>query len=318
MTIDLTMYNDVLLDSGAFSAWNSGTEIDLDLYIQYCLDNLTNFEYFVNLDCLPGSPNKPVTQAMIRSSASQGWSNYLRMVNAGVPKDRLIHVFHQGEDFKWLTRIIDKGVPYIGLSPANDKSTIDKMRWLDECMIYATDDDGMPLAKYHGFAVTGFKMMARYPWFSVDSATWTFIAAYGGIIVPRMKNGTWDYNTTPMTIFVSKRKSTNTGKFQHIDSMPPLMKQKIVEYVEDKGYIMGKSRQRVIADPDNYKKRHIEQWVDKTKGLMEVAVDAGVTNDTGIRCMLNCRYFRDLEDYMPPWPVPYHGRKVKKKKGIYK
>ena len=38
------------LDSGAFSAWNVGREIDLDHYIAYIKANIEHIDYYVNVE----------------------------------------------------------------------------------------------------------------------------------------------------------------------------------------------------------------------------------------------------------------------------
>lgn len=173
-----------MLDSGAFSAWNRGAVINLQDYIAFCLDNHEMVDYIINLDVIPSSPFKKVIKGDRKDSTHQGWNNYRTMLNAGISKDKLIHVFHQGEDMKWLKRMI-KQIPYIGLSPANDKTTKQKRLWLDQCMNYIIDDQGNPVVKFHGFAVTTLKLVFRYPWTSVDSSSWQLRGGgYGLIDVP--------------------------------------------------------------------------------------------------------------------------------------
>lgn len=158
-----------MLDSGAFSAWTKKINIDLDEYIDFCLQHLDYIDYVINLDVIPGEfGQKALPVEEIERSASEGWANYEYMTKQGIPKEKLIHIFHQGEDFKWLEKIVD-AMPYIGLSPANDRSTSEKMQWLDDCMKYVCDDKGYPKVKWHGFAVTSLRLMFRYPWYSVDS-----------------------------------------------------------------------------------------------------------------------------------------------------
>ena len=46
---------DILLDSGAFSAWNLGECIDLDAYIGFVKANNGLIYRFINLDKIPGN-----------------------------------------------------------------------------------------------------------------------------------------------------------------------------------------------------------------------------------------------------------------------
>jgi len=171
-------YGMMLLDSGAFSVWNSKDPneepIDLDAYIEYCREYDKAIDFIANLDVIPGKPNRPPTPDQVEASAAEGLRNYKTMIAGGVPKDKVIHTFHQGEDWKWLELMVNEmELPYIGLSPGNDRTQEEKMEWLHQCMPYVTDKKtGRPKVKFHGFAATGFDMMRMFPWFSVDSGTW--------------------------------------------------------------------------------------------------------------------------------------------------
>ena len=49
----------LLIDSGAFSAWTQGKEINLvDDYIDFCLQYIDIADAVVNLDVIPGRPYK--------------------------------------------------------------------------------------------------------------------------------------------------------------------------------------------------------------------------------------------------------------------
>lgn len=144
-----------------------------------------------------------------------------KMLAAGIPKEKLIHVFHQGEAFKWLQRMV-KEIPYIGLSPANDKTPEQKTAWIDQCMEYVADENGMPLVKFHGFAVTSLNMMLRYPWYSVDSTTWTVNARLGRVFVPRLIKGKWVYDEKFWIIPISSRSPERKEAGKHFDTLPPL------------------------------------------------------------------------------------------------
>ena len=169
-----------ILDSGVFSTWTLGQDVDIDAYIQYCKDNDTIWNYRVNCDVIPGSYGEVPTAQQVEDSADKGWKNYMYLIDNGLEPHRIIHVFHQGEDFKWLKKLMDYndalvekgGKPlYIGLSPANDRTTKQKILWLDMCMPYVTHPDGSAKVRWHGFGVTATKILRRYPFFSADSTS---------------------------------------------------------------------------------------------------------------------------------------------------
>jgi hypothetical protein len=155
----------LFIDSGAFTAWTKKTNVDIISYTDFCLQNIHIIDYIANLDVIPGEfGKKNLTASEIDYSAKQGWKNYEYMIKRGIPKEKLIHIFHQDEDFKWLERMVDT-MPYIGLSPANDRTREEKIMWLDKCMDYVLDEKGFPIVKFHGFAVTSLAIILRYPWF---------------------------------------------------------------------------------------------------------------------------------------------------------
>lgn len=186
-------YGLLLLDSGAFSVWNSSNPneepIDLKAYIEYCRHYDKVVDFIANLDVIPGERNRPPTPDEVEASAALGLENYKAMIAGGVPKEKLIHTFHQGENWKWLELMVNEmKLPYIALSPANDSTQEEKMAWLHQCMPRVTDSKtGCPIVKFHGFAATGFEMMKEFPWFSVDSGTWADQAVKRIAILPPLR-----------------------------------------------------------------------------------------------------------------------------------
>lgn len=297
--------NDIslILDSGAFSAWTKKVQIDIDEYIKFCKENLKYIDYIVNLDVIPGSPGQKNLPAIeIERSASKGYQNYFYMVKAGLPKKKIIHVFHQGEDFKWLKKMVSE-MEYIGLSPANDRTTPEKIVWLDLCMRYVLDKEGMPLVKFHGFAVTSLTLMVRYPWYSVDSASWVMASRMGGIYVPRKRNGRWIYDENSWKIVVSSRSPAQQNAGEHYNSLPKVVQKEIFSYLEDKGYKIGKSAFR--QERKNYILKENERWFgkeDRGEREVEEIKEEGLCNSYKQRDEMNIIYFLDLEKALPAWP----------------
>lgn len=301
----------LILDSGAFSAWSKGAEVDIDAYADFALKYEPDIDLIVNLDVIPGKPGQMGTALSlddIEASARKGYENYRYMLRRGVPKDKLIHVFHQGESFKWLQRMV-QDIPYIGISPANDRTTEQKVMWLDECMKYACDDKGMPLVKFHGFAVTSLRIMMRYPWYSVDSTSWVMTGRMGSIMTPQKKNGGYNWLLEPRKVNVSSRSPAKSDAGEHIDSYPPRIRSEILNYFGERGYSLGRSEFKTVSE--TYEPKDNERWFGKAKNgkrEVEVYVEPGLCNDYKLRDELNIIYFLDLEQAMPAWPVPFRQR----------
>lgn len=262
-----------MLDSGAFSAWTKQTKVDLDGYIDFILENDGCFDYIVGLDVIPSYVGAhKITSLEQEEAATQGWINYLHMVERGVSSDHLIHVFHMGESFKWLKKAMNK-MDFIGLAPAKDVRTPEKIRWLNECMDYVCKN-GEPIIKFHGFGVTSTDILHRYPWYSVDSSSWVTFSRYGTILIPYAKaNGDWNYRKPPHSIHITRRSpSRKEDSLKHYDNMPAEMKTVVMQYVTSRGLKIGKS------------------YMQNGK---EIVVREGVASNHRQRDLLNLMYYID-------------------------
>ena len=177
----------LLLDSGAFSAWNRKVQIDLHEYMRFIKEHLDLVDCYVSLD-------------VIGRSASQSYENQQIMKAEGLEP---IPVFHQGERFKWLERYLENGEKYIGIATHKDSPPAEQRKWLDSAFTRLTDSKGRPYRKVHGFGITSFDHLVRYPWYSTDSTTWSLTPAYGTILVPPYVSGAFDYSKAPSRIIMS-------------------------------------------------------------------------------------------------------------------
>lgn len=166
----------LLLDSGAFSVWTLGKQIKLEDYIDFCKKVMKRYEgklnsiEVVNLDVIPGKPGTRPTLSEVEESAKIGRENYQAMVKAGIPT---LPVFHQHEDFKWL-ELMKQDTDYIGISPANDIDTKNRMVWMDNVYANLKSD-----YKTHSFGGIADSILQRYPLFSGDSSSWTNWGRWG-------------------------------------------------------------------------------------------------------------------------------------------
>jgi len=183
----------LMCDSGAFTAWNQASKkkregnpnwkkylINIDEYAEFVKKHSDIIFRAVNLDVIPGETGVIPTVTQIEEAAEQGWNNYLYLKEKkGI---NTIHVFHQGEPFKYLDRMLQY-CDYIGISPSNDYHDDKKYAWLDVVFRHIMKSTYSSI-KTHGFGVTSKKLVERYPWFSVDSSSYSLTAAMGGILTP--------------------------------------------------------------------------------------------------------------------------------------
>lgn len=234
----------LILDSGAFSAWNAGASVDIDDYIRFIKENSDAVDAYINLDVIPGAPGVMPTADQVEESARKGWENMEYMEAHGLSP---VPVFHQGERFTWLEKMLDHGCSYIGISPANDRSTQQKIMWLDRVFDFLCDSDGRPCVKTHSFGATSTVLIFRYPWFSVDSTTWLATGArFGMILVPKLKhNGTWEFTQKITRVFVSKE--ANPARRGHINELSLHEQETVRRFVEQCGTTLDAVRESRVA-----------------------------------------------------------------------
>ena len=143
-----------LVDSGAFSAFNSGKVIELKDYIKFLKE--VGAEIYSALDVI-GDPHETLL-------------NYNKMKEQGMNP---IPCFHTGEPLKFLDEILHEN--YISLGGMVHAEGVED--WLDKVFNYIFKKN--PLIKIHGFGLTDPNLMLKYPWYSVDSSSWLACVKYG-------------------------------------------------------------------------------------------------------------------------------------------
>lgn len=158
-----------------------------------------------------------------------------------------------------------------------------------------------PVIRTHGFAMTSWELICRYPWWSVDSATWVKLSAYGWLYVPRWSERKgFRFDKTPMMINFSVRppkkkirKYPGLGLVDDTDSAPrekergkhfkniePSAREGVLKWLEHVGVEMGS--------------------VDENGDMLTF----GVSSHHRARSMANLAYLKDLEASRPEWPYP--------------
>ena len=229
------------LDSGAYSAWTRGTQIDLDEYCAFIKANIEHIEVYANLDVIAGSPGKAATVAERNEGARQSWRNFIYMQSEGLDP---IPVFHVGEDWSWLDKMIDHGCDYVGLGGLVGVPASRRRSWLDAVFMRITDEAGVPKIKTHGFGMTSIPLIFRYPWHSVDSTTWINITASGSIYLPAVVDCQFVFDQIPSTVSVSTRNPNHTKGGKGANTMSSAMRAILNRWLEE----CGKTYEEVAAD----------------------------------------------------------------------
>lgn len=146
----------IFIDSGAFSAFNSGTEIKLKEYIEFI--RRVNINHYAALDVI--------------YNAEKTYENLCDMMKEGLSP---IPTFHMKTDIKHLDRLLT--FDYIALGGMVGSPDIDG--WLSRVWNYIMKNK--PEIKVHGFGLTDIEIVKKYPWHSIDSTSWHTIGRNGYI-----------------------------------------------------------------------------------------------------------------------------------------
>jgi hypothetical protein len=167
----------ILVDSGAFSLWNSGKTVDINHYVDFISKvkkiQTTHTIYFINLDVIPHVKGTTPTKDQIERACVKGIENYHYIKSKG---HSTVHVFHQFEDFKYLDIITKEcnDLNYIGISPANDQSVESRNEWLSRVFYKLRST-----VRTHVLGLTAKESLERFPCYSADSSSWINVKRYG-------------------------------------------------------------------------------------------------------------------------------------------
>lgn len=152
------------------------------------------------------------------------------MVNKVKSPEKLLPIFHQGEDFSWLKNMLEykytegplKGqyIKYIGISCSKDITSTAWAPWFDICFKIIHESNN-PNVKTHAFGMTSLKLLEQYPFTSADSTSWVRSAGFGNIVL----GGT--------TVYTSSRNPDDPG---YIKNLSPALKEDIDKICKKYGY----------------------------------------------------------------------------------
>lgn len=153
------LYRNWMLDSGAFTAWNSGGEVDLVEYTDAVLrlkEQDPTLVEAVALDVIAGRGVSRL-EAMRKSVEN---ARYMKSRGAEV-----IPVFHIGDDWEILKEYC-REFKKVGLSCCFGEPEEESFRFYDKCFELAWPK------KFHSFGWMTLRVLSKYPFHSADSASW--------------------------------------------------------------------------------------------------------------------------------------------------
>lgn len=221
----LQMFHDceskIFMDSGAFGVAHSGKVITLDEYIEF-INNTPRINLFACLDVIPW-PELTVETAI--ASAEQSWQNYIYMLEHVKEecRDKIVPVYHYGEDLKYLSQMLQghQGYkpPYIAFGGRGGVHTNKLYNSLNN--FFRTIKKERPDVKTHAFGITVLKLLESYPFTSADSTSYLQTAINGGIFTECLGR----------MIKISEQTVKDPQHYKHKDShIKELVEQEIEKY----------------------------------------------------------------------------------------
>ena len=180
----------LFVDSGAYSAYTLGKEIDVDDYINFINETGDWCTVYAQVDKIPQVIGREPTEEELAAAPAQSWENYLYMIKRVKPeyRDKIMPVFHFEEDTKWLHQMLNythedgSHIKYIGLAVSTVDTAAIRFAWLQMAFDIIKNSPN-PDVMTHAFGCTALDVLEKFPLTSADSTTWVQAAAYGNVIV---------------------------------------------------------------------------------------------------------------------------------------
>ena len=224
------MNKHIILDSGAYTAFNKGKVIDIDKYIEFYNAYKPDLFGCFNLDKIGEG-----------KGSYQNWK-YLRSMGVDA-----IPVFHLGSDEKWLKKYLVQ-TEFIGIGAIASMSSVKRKLGLDHVFKkYFTNDKNQAIYKVHGLGLTAPSILEDYPWYSVDSFTPIIEAILGGVFLPRLTKAGPDYSKLFKVVLSSKRQARSGASGDYF-ALPFGIRTKYQEVMKSFKFDSGEITEKRIDD----------------------------------------------------------------------
>jgi hypothetical protein len=219
----------IFLDSGAFSAFKLGVEIDIGRYCDFALQN----DDLVARD----QGTRMIAPLDVIGEGAKGaelsFKNMEEMERRGVQP---LPCFHFNEPWEYFDHYI-ANYDYIALGGLVRNDLVALVSWFKQVFERIAGPDGKPKVRLHGFSLTALGLMLEFPWYSVDSSTWVQWSANGLILMP----------TSGKQMHISDKSSARKIAMQHYDSLPPIMQHAVAAEIEADGQDVNRLRENYFS-----------------------------------------------------------------------
>jgi hypothetical protein len=281
------MTTKLFLDSGAFSAYQNKTSIDIYEYMEFIKEHSNEITTYANLDSI--------------GSAEETWENQRKMESCGFSP---IPVYHLDEPIEYLDMCMKYDYFAVGgLASAKGRSLFPFLKVVFD-KVCTKENDFYPTKKVHGFGIATPSIISAFPWYSIDSTSWVQYGRYGIILVPSIEFGKVEWSIPPQAVAISPR-SKAIGDAKHFANYSKMDKDFFVSYWEERGFKLGKTITKDVG-LDYVLTEENENWIDrKKKDKIEIIVEKGLCCDGDMRDAFNLLFFLELEKNQPKWPWQY-------------
>lgn len=157
-----------ILDSGAFSAWKTGTPVSMADLIAEAYSK--EWDEVAALDVI--------------GSGAASKVNAFEMDNHHNLHGRVLPVFHYGEPWEYLTEYKNSFGNRVALGGITSIGSVKKMKWLEQC--FAREYP----CSFHGFGIGTRDVLMAFPFASADTASWGSVHMFGrSAALPGLKIG---------------------------------------------------------------------------------------------------------------------------------
>jgi hypothetical protein len=277
--------SNIILDSGAFSAFQNKTSVCVQEYIDFIKEN--DVKLFFNLDVI--------------GDAEASWKNQRLIEKAGLVP---IPIFHANSHFKYLNRCMEYDYMAIGgMASGSHENT--RRAFLDSCFSMICDTpDRLPKTKVHGLGLASPLLVTRYPFYSCDTASGIHYGRYGIIIIPsKRSNGKLDYLQPPHSLYVTERSTAKQTEGRHFSNVSKDEQKWIINYVKERGFDWGKVS--VVEVGADYTLGDNEKFLDKSHSHIEKVEEDGIISNGILRDYFNIDFYMMMEKSVPEWPFPF-------------
>ena len=189
------------LDSGAWSVFKRKKKItiDIDRLVFFLLVHKDQLELCFSLDVIDYDEDV--------GGGGKSYENW-QYIRRYVPN--IVPVYHWGKNLKYSESYLRES-KYMGMGGIAEALPKKREELLGHvwrtCFL---DHTGKPRAKIHGLGLTSTILVAKWPWYSVDSTSWAIDAGNRIILVPQKSGSEYDYSKQPIRVSVTPKISRRT------------------------------------------------------------------------------------------------------------